>query len=105
LSAQALTSVIYINLKVLEILNKEIVSSSKKFVLVDASSHILKHGRLSSYLLSEILYKYCKVNNIGYISLSVSLKESANKGLKTIWPKEGHMNKHGYKIFGEAMFQ
>ena len=74
-------------------------------MIVDASSQILKYGRLSSYLLSEILYKYCKVNNIGYISLSVSLKESANKGLKTIWPKEGHMNKHGYKIFGEAMFQ
>ena len=98
-------SVIYVNLKVLEILNKEIISSGKKFTVVDASSHMIKHGRLPGKLLSEILYKYCKVNNIGYISLSEPLNESANKGLKTLWPKDGHMNENGYKIFGEAMFQ
>lgn len=98
-------SVIYVNLKVLEILNKEIISSGKKFIIVDASSHILKHGRLPGYLLSEILYRYCKVNNIGYIPLSKPLNESINRGVKTIWPKDGHMNENGYKIFGEAMFQ
>ena len=48
----------------------------KKFIIVDASSHIIKHGRLPGYLLSEILKKYCKVNGIGYIPLSDSLNES-----------------------------
>jgi lysophospholipase L1-like esterase len=98
-------SVIFVNLKVLEILNKEIISSGKNFTVVDASSHIIKTGRLPGELLSEILYKYCKVNNIGYIPLSEPLNKSANKGLKTLWPKDGHMNENGYKIFGEAMFQ
>ena len=63
----------------LETLNKEITSSGKKFIIVDASSHIIKHGRLPGNLLSEILYKYCKVNNIGYIPLSDSLNESMKK--------------------------
>ena len=74
-------SVIYVNLKVLEALNQNITNAGKKFIIVDASSHLIKHGRLPGYLLSEILKKYCKVNGIGYIPLSDSLNESK----KMVW--------------------
>ena len=68
-------SAIYVNLKVLEVLNQNITNSGTKFIIVDASSHIIKHGRLPGYLLSEILKKYCMVNGIGYIPLSESLND------------------------------
>ena len=97
-------SVIFINLKVLQILNRDITSSGRKFIIVDASSHLIKHGRLPAYLLSDILEKYCKVNGIGYIPLSQPLNEAKSNGIKTFWPKDGHFNKNGYRIFGEGMF-
>jgi hypothetical protein len=98
-------SAIFINLKVLQILNRDITSSGRKFIIVDASSHLIKHGRLPGYLLSEILEKYCKVNGIGYIPLSDSLNESKQNGLQTRWPIDGHLNENGYRIFGDAMFE
>jgi len=98
-------SVIYVNLKVLEALNQNITNAGKKFIIVDASSHLIKHGRLPGYLLSEILKKYCKVNGIGYIPLSDSLNESTKNGVETLWAFDGHLNENGYRIFGEAMFE
>ena len=98
-------SAIYVNLKVLEVLNQNITNSGTKFIIVDASSHIIKHGRLPGYLLSEILKKYCMVNGIGYIPLSDSLNESKKNGMETRWPIDGHLNENGYRIFGEAMFE
>jgi hypothetical protein len=98
-------SAIYVNLKVLEILNQNITNSGKKLIIVDASSHLIKHGRLPGYLLSEILKKYCKVNGIGYIPLSDSLNESTKNGVETLWAFDGHFNENGYRIFGEAMFE
>ena len=95
----------FINLKVLETLNRDIINESRKFVIVDASSHLVKNGRLPANLLSTILEKYCKVNGIGYIPLYQPLNEAKRNGTKTTWPKDGHFNENGYRIFGEAMFQ
>ena len=97
--------VVFINLKVLETLNRDIINESRKFVIVDASSHLVKNGRLPANLLSTILEKYCKVNGIGYIPLYQPLNEAKRNGTKTTWPKDGHFNEKGYRIFGEAMFQ
>ena len=96
---------VFINLKVLETLNRDIINEGRKFVLVDASSHLVKYGRLPANLLSTILEKYCKVNGIGYIPLYQPLNEAKRNGTKTTWPKDGHFNENGYRIFGEAMFQ
>ncbi len=98
-------SVIFVNLKVLESLNRDIVNAGKKFIVVDASSHIIKHGRLPANLLSDILQKYCKVNDIGYIALSQTLNDAKISGIQTLWPKDGHFNENGQRIFGEAMFE
>ena len=98
-------SVIFVNLKVLESLNRDIVNAGKKFIIVDASSHIIKHGRLPANLLSDILQKYCKVNDIGYIALSQTLNDAKISGIQTLWPKDGHFNENGQRIFGEAMFE
>ena len=98
-------SVIFVNLKVLESLNRDIVNAGKKFIIVDASSYLIKHGRLPAILLSDILQKYCKVNDIGYIALSKTLNEAKSNGTQTLWPKDGHFNENGQRIFGEAMFE
>ena len=96
--------VVFINLKILETLNRDIVSQGKKFVIVDASSHLIKYGKLPAKLLSTIINKYCEVNEIGYIPLHKPLDESIQQGLKTTWITDGHFNENGYRIFGEAMF-
>ena len=96
--------VVFINLKILETLNRDIVNEGKKFVIVDASSHLIKYGKLPAKLLSTILKKYCEVNGIGYIPLHIPLDESVQQGLKTTWVTDGHFNENGYRIFGEAMF-
>ena len=96
---------VFINLKLLETLNRDIINEGRKFVLVDASSHLVKYGRLPANLLSTILEKYCKVNGIGYVPLYQPLNEAKRNGTKTTWPKDGHFNENGYRIFGEAMFQ
>ena len=97
--------VVFINLKVLERLNSDIINDGRKFVIVDASSHLVKYGRLPASLLSTILEKYCKVNAIGYIPLYQPLNKARRNGAKTTWSKDGHFNENGYRIFGEAMFQ
>ena len=89
----------------LESLNRDIVNAGKKFIIIDASSHLIKYGRLPANLLSDILQKYCKVNGIGYIALSQALNEAKSKGIQTLWPKDGHFNENGHRIFGEAMFE
>ena len=96
--------VVYINLKILETLNRDIVNEGKKFVIVDASSHIVKYGKLPANLLSTILNKYCEVNGIGYIPLHQPLDESIQKGIKTTWDTDRHFNENGARIFGKAMF-
>lgn len=95
--------VVFINLKILETLNRDIVNEGKKFIIVDASSHLIKYGQLPAKLLSTILNKYCEVNGIGYIPLHKPLDESIQQGLKTTWITDGHFNENGYRIFGEAM--
>ncbi|MBL79437.1 MAG: hypothetical protein CMH70_05345 [Nitrosomonadaceae bacterium] len=97
--------VVFINLKILETMNRDITKEGKKFIIVDASSHLANHGNLPAKLFSTILSKYCEVNKIGYIPLHQPLDESVRNGNKTTWKTDSHFNENGYRIFGEAMFK
>jgi hypothetical protein len=97
--------VLFINLKILETLNRDIVNEKKKLIIVDASPHLVKYGKLPANLLSTILNKYCEINDIGYIPLYEPLNQSVQQGNKTTWNIDPHFNENGYRIFGEAMYR
>ncbi|KMP11083.1 hypothetical protein UZ36_05590 [Candidatus Nitromaritima sp. SCGC AAA799-C22] len=97
--------IVLVNLKILEVLNTDIKNDGGKLIIVDASPHLVKYGRLPATLLSTILQHYSHINGMGYIPLYRPLLDAKNKGLRTRWANDGHFNETGYQIFGEAMYR
>ncbi len=96
--------VVYVNLKTLQVMREDVESYGGKLILVDATSNMIRKGRLPANLLSTILEKFCDVNSIGYIPLYEDLNTANSNGQRTRWSHDGHLNELGYEIFAKSMY-
>ncbi len=98
-------TMVFINLKAIQAMKEDINAYGGQLVIVDATSNVIGKGKLPANLLSIILERYSKVNNIGYIPLYQDLNIANSKGIKTQWPFDSHLNEFGNKVFAESMFR
>jgi hypothetical protein len=98
-------TMVFINLKAIQAMKQDVNAYGGQLVIVDATSNVIGKGRLPANLLSTILERYSKVNNIGYIPLYQDLNIANSKGLTTQWPFDSHLNEFGNKVFAESMFR
>ena len=85
-------------------MREDVESYGGKLILVDATSNMIRKGRLPANLLSTILEKFCDVNSIGYIPLYEDLNTANSNGQRTRWSHDGHLNELGYEIFAKSMY-
>ena len=98
-------TMVFINLKAIQAMKQDVNAYGGQLVIVDATSNVIGKGKLPANLLSTILERYSKVNNIGYIPLYQDLNIANSKGLTTQWPFDSHLNEFGNKVFAESMFR
>ena len=97
--------VVFVNLKTVQMMRGDVESYGGNLIVVDATSNMVRKGRLPANLLSTILEKFCDVNDIGYIPLYQDLNAVNLSGQKTRWSYDGHLNELGYRIFAESMYR
>ena len=98
-------TMVFINLKAIQAMKEDINAYGGQLVIVDATSNVIGKGKLPANLLSIILERYSKVNNIGYIPLYQDLNIANSNGIATQWPFDSHLNEFGNKVFAESMFR
>ena len=93
----------YVNLKILEVLNKVIQQNKGKLILVDATLNLVRNGQLPAALLATMFKKFCEVQGISYIPLGENLNAANKNGVQTHWNYNWHFNGAGNEIFAEEM--
>lgn len=96
---------LFINLKVLEKLQRLVKQDGAKLVFVDATSNLKKNGELPSVLLSTIFEKFCDAHGISYLPLGDRLNFFNQQGVSTQWKYDGHLNLRGNQIFSDLMYE
>ncbi len=99
--------VIFANLKILSLLNDLVEADNTKFGIADAVP-FLTDGRLlklPSFIVSDILQKFSKIYNIGYMPVGESLNERKKVGEVLQWKYDPHLNKKANMVIAEGMFQ
>lgn len=89
-----------INLKIIEELNRKVISEGGRLVVLDVSRSFGDNETVYS-----ALKELCSKNAIGYIPLYDDLLKADMDGIPTRWPHDDHFNETGNEIMAKALFR
>lgn len=87
-----------VNLRILEVLARQVKGRGGRMVLADAGSYFGTPSKTS-----EALKRLCNEHEIGYVPLGDRLLEANRTGRATRWAHDGHFNEAGNQVFAASL--